>query len=85
MTKRKIELCVTDELEERPPILGVETAEVAAEREDEVTADYSVVEGGSEELLAEFAANQSAEVAGHKGIGPSWFWLLLERAGYERW
>lgn len=85
MVKRKIELCATDELGERPPILGVKIAEVVVEREDEVTAYYSSVEGGSEELLAELAANQSVEVAGHEGIGPSWFWLLLERAGYERW
>ena len=73
MTKRKIELCATDELEERPPILGVKTVKVTTEWEDEATADYAAVKGGPEELLAEIAANQSAEVAGHEGIGQAGF------------
>lgn len=72
-----------DGLGEGSTSLGVKTTEVATERKESVTADCSTAGRDPGEFVAKLAATEAAEVASHKGMGLRWFWLLLEKVGYE--
>ena len=85
MVKRKTSISLDEWLER-----GVVTSErnghsSVAAREEGTQSNCPTAKALPQGVKVEHVAETSLDVASHGGDESSWFWTLLEQAGYERW
>ena len=85
MVKRKANISLNEWLEQRVEVDGESVALVAAAREEVVQTNCPTTEVSAQGVIVAQGAMASAEVASHVDEVDTWFWNLLEMAGYERW